>query len=132
MGPDPGDGREVKNKKPEGFRGGSHLLLRSEFWGALFWIGLGAFLAREGSALGLGSLNDPGSGFALFWVGALMLALAIPGLVVGLAAGGPKVPDLWTATRWGKVLLVLTLLVIFALVFERGGFILCTAVLLLT
>lgn len=107
------------------------MIRTAELWGALFWIALGAFIAWRGHDLGLGRLSEPGSGFALFWIGALMMALALPGLITGLAGSGPKLGTLWAGTRWGKVLFVLALLVVFAFAFEHVGFLLGTSVLLL-
>lgn len=110
---------------------GASVIRAAEFWGALFWLGLGAFIAHKGHDLGLGRLNEPGSGFALFWLGLLMMGLAIPGLLTGLAGNGPRIAALWAAARWGKVLFVLALLLVYAFAFEAGGFLLCTTLLLL-
>lgn len=107
------------------------MIRRTEFWGGLFWLGLGAFVAWQGSLLGLGRLSEPGSGFALFWIGLLTMALALPGLFQGLSGAGPQLWTLWAGTRWGKVLFVLALLLVYAFAFEPGGFILCTSLLLL-
>lgn len=107
------------------------MIRTAELWGALFWISLGAFIGWKGHELGLGTLSEPGSGFALFWIGALTMALALPGLLAGLAGSGPRLGALWAGTRWGKVLFVLAMLLVYAFVFEIGGFLLCTTVLLL-
>lgn len=103
----------------------------SEAWGALFWLVLGAYVARQGWLLELGPLREPGSGFALFWVGALMTALAVVVLITALHDPGPSVAALWHDTRWGKVVFVLALLVAFGFAFEPIGFLPCTLVLLL-
>jgi putative tricarboxylic transport membrane protein len=103
----------------------------SEAWGALFWLVIGAFVARQGWSLDLGQLREPGSGFALFWVGALMVLLATVVMVGALRDPGPALGDLWAGTRWGKVLFVLGLLVAFGFAFEPIGFMPCTLALLL-
>jgi putative tricarboxylic transport membrane protein len=103
----------------------------SEFWGGLFWLAIGAFVVWAGRDLGLGRINDPGSGFALFWIGVLMVALASSVLMASLRVPGASLASLWSGTRWGKVLLVVALLVAFGFAFEPIGFIPCTLALLL-
>jgi putative tricarboxylic transport membrane protein len=95
----------------------------SEFWGGLFWLVLGAGVAWSGLDLGLGRLNEPGSGFMLFWLGVLMIGLAASVVLKGALAGGAPITALWAGTRWGKVLLVIAVLLAFAVLFERLGFI---------
>jgi putative tricarboxylic transport membrane protein len=107
------------------------MIRSSEFWGGVFWLALGAFIVHAGRDLGLGRVNDPGSGFILFWVGGLMLALGAGVVLAALRAPGPSLGDLWRDTRWGKVLFVIALLLAFGFAFEPIGFIPCTIVLLL-
>lgn len=112
-------------------RDGGGMIRSSEFWGGLFWLAIGAFVTWAGRDLGLGRVNDPGSGFALFWVGLLTSALAVVVVLAALRAPGPTVGDLWAGTRWGKVALVVVLLVAYGLAFEPIGFVLCSVILLL-
>ncbi len=107
------------------------MIRSSEFWGGLFWLAVGAFVVWAGRDLGLGKINDPGSGFALFWIGVLMLALAASVLVGSLREPGASLASLWSGTRWGRVMLVVALLVAYGFAFEPIGFIPCTLVLLL-
>ena len=107
------------------------MIRSSEFWSGLFWLAIGAFVARAGWKLDLGRLNDPGSGFALFWIGLLIVVLSGSVLLAALREPGPTLGDLWEGTRWGKVLLVVALLVAYGFAFEPVGFIPCTLVLLL-
>ncbi|MET0606158.1 MAG: tripartite tricarboxylate transporter TctB family protein [Beijerinckiaceae bacterium] len=99
------------------------MIRSAEFWGGLFWLALGAFLAWQGRDLGLGRLNDPGSGFALLWIGAIMMALASAVILGAFRHPGQSVASLWTETRWRKLALVVALLLGFALAFERIGFV---------
>jgi len=108
------------------------VITRAEFWGGLFWLALGAFITWQGTLLELGKLSEPGSGFALFWVGIFMMLLSLPGLAASVRGVGPTVGALWAGTRWLKVLVVVALLVAYALAFEPVGFLVCTAALLLT
>ena len=107
------------------------MIRSAEFWGGLFWLALGAFLAWQGRDLGLGRLNDPGSGFALLWIGAIMMALASAVILGAFRHPGQSVASLWTETRWRKLALVVALLLGFALAFERIGFVPGAVVLLL-
>jgi putative tricarboxylic transport membrane protein len=103
----------------------------TEFWGGLFWLALGVFVIWAGRDLGLGQINDPGSGFALFWVGLLTTGLAGSVLLSAFREPGAELAALWSGTRWAKVLAVVVLLVAYGLLFERVGFIVCSVVLLL-
>lgn len=100
------------------------LALNSEVIGALFWFALGAFVAWLGWDLGLGKLNEPGSGAAIFWLGLAMIGLGAVVLVQALASGaGQPVATLWNGTRWPKILAILAALLILGTFFEQVGFI---------
>src|SRR5262249_33668488 len=99
------------------------LIRNSEFWGGLFWLALGGAIAWAGYDLGLGKLHEPGSGFMLFWLGLIMLALAACVVLTAALSGGRAISSLWSDTRWGKVLLVVAVLLVFAFAFEAVGFI---------
>ena len=51
-------------------------LNNSELWGGLIGLALGGFVVWSGSKLKLGTINDPGSGFVLFYTGILMCLFA--------------------------------------------------------
>lgn len=104
----------------------------AQFIGGLFWLALGAFVTYQGKDLGLGTLNEPGSGFALFWLGLLTMGFAAAVIVEALRHGGDRLSELWANTRWQKVLLIIVLLLLFGFFFERIGFIVCSLVLLMT
>lgn len=103
----------------------------AELWGGLFWLALGLFVTWQGWKMGLGVLSEPGSGFAIFWCGMMMAGLSLTIIVAAIADGGPALSSLWAETRWGKVLLVTALLVVFGFFFEQIGFIPCSLILLL-
>ena len=107
------------------------MIRNSELWGGLFWLGIGAFVISAGRDMGLGRLNEPGSGFAFYWIGILMCALALGVIGQALVSGGPTLASLWAGTRWRKVLVVIVLLLVYGLGFEAIGFIPCTLALLL-
>ncbi len=51
-------------------------LNNSELWGGLIGLALGGFVVWSGLKLKLGTINDPGSGFVLFYTGILMCVFA--------------------------------------------------------
>jgi putative tricarboxylic transport membrane protein len=99
------------------------LIRNSEFWGGLFWLVLGGALVWAGRDIGLGQLHEPGSGFMLFWLGLLMVGLAAIVMAKAVVSGGPPLASLWSGTRWGKVLVVVAVLLVFSFSFEAIGFI---------
>lgn len=103
----------------------------SEFWGGLFWLVVGTFVTWSGSDLGLGKINDPGPGFALFWVGLLMVGFSLSIITTSLRASGAPLATIWAGTRWAKVLLVVGLLLVYGWLFEAVGFIVLSIALLL-
>ena len=42
------------------------MVRKADFWSGTFWLCIAAFLVWQGRDLGLGRVNDPGSGFAVF------------------------------------------------------------------
>lgn len=107
------------------------MIANSQMWGGLFWLAVGLFVAFEGRNLGLGTTNEPGSGFALFWIGIIMSVLSAAEVVRAISQGSPSLASLWAGTRWQKVLLVTIMLLVFGFAFERIGFIICSLLLLL-
>lgn len=107
------------------------LLRNSQMWGGLFWLAIGAYVVWVGKDLGLGKLSEPGSGFAFYWIGLFMCALAAIVTGQGILKGSEDVAELWAGTRWAKVLLVTILLLVFGFLFERLGFVACSLALLL-
>jgi putative tricarboxylic transport membrane protein len=104
---------------------------KADLWGGLFWLALGLAALWQGLALGHGSLNDPGTGFMVFWTGLLIAGFAAAIIAEALLeAGGATLSALWAGSRWRRVIVVVAALAIYAAAFERVGFILCTLALL--
>jgi putative tricarboxylic transport membrane protein len=99
---------------------------------ALFWLAVALGITAAGWDLRLGRLNDPGSGFMIFWVGVAMTALCVATLVAALRrpADG-RLRDLWSGSRWRHVPYVTVLLAIYAWLLPTLGFPLMSALLLL-
>ncbi len=108
------------------------MIANSQMWGALFWLAIAGYVTWAGQDLGIGKLHEPGSGFALYWIGLIMVALSLATLAQSLMRGAESIGELWAGTRWGKVLLVVVMLLVFGFFFEWLGFIVCSMALLLT
>ena len=65
------------------------MIRNSELWGGLFWLAIGGFVVWAGRDMGLGRLHEPGPGFAFYWIGILMSALALGVIGQALVSGGP-------------------------------------------
>ncbi len=99
---------------------------------ALFWLAIAAGITAAGYDLRLGTLSDPGSGFLVFWVGVIMVTLAVVAVVQGLRQpAGAGIASLWTGLRWRHVPYVTALLAIYAASLTWLGFPLATVLLLL-
>ena len=107
------------------------LLRNAQLWGGLVWLAFGAFIAYQGYELGLGHTHEPGSGFAIFWLGLLIAAFSLSIILSAVQEGSEDIASLWKDTRWGRVLLIILLLLVFGFLFEAIGFIVCSLVLLL-
>jgi putative tricarboxylic transport membrane protein len=99
------------------------LWANADFLGGLFWLVLGAGVTWAGYDLDIGKLHAPGSGFMLFWLGLLMIGLASTIVAHAAVHDGPSIASLWSGTRWGKVVVVMTALLVYAFLFEPIGFI---------
>ena len=106
-------------------------LNNSELWGGLVGLAFGIFVIWEGYKLKIGSINDPGSGFVLFYTGILMCLFALSIIVAAITEGGPTVRSLWAGTRWTKPLVVIGCLALFASLLQPLGFLLSSIPLLL-
>ncbi|MEQ1647323.1 MAG: tripartite tricarboxylate transporter TctB family protein [Hyphomicrobiaceae bacterium] len=108
------------------------MLRKADFWSGVFWLIVALFVVWQGKLLGLGKLSDPGSGFAVFWIGVLLVLFSVS-VIVSAARGqhGPILARLWDDARWGRVLAVVALLIGYGAVFEWAGFVVSTIVLLL-
>ena len=107
------------------------LLGSSELWCGLVGLALGIFVIWAGQKLKIGSINDPGSGFVLFYTGILMCLFAGTIIIAAITEGGPSVASLWAGTRWTKPLVVIACLAAFSFLFQPLGFLLASVPLLL-
>lgn len=106
-------------------------LNNSEFWTGVIGLGLGVFVIRSGLKLKLGTINDPGSGFMLFYIGILMCAFAVTIILASVTEGGPTFGSRWQDARWSKPVLIIACLIAYAFALEPLGFLIATIPLML-
>ena len=106
-------------------------LNNSELWGGLIGLALGLFVVWSGLKLKLGTINDPGSGYVLFYTGILMCMFATTIIIAALTEGGPTFGSRWKDARWSKPLLVIACLTAFAFALDTVGFLLSAIPLML-
>ena len=113
-------------------RTNQHLKLNnSELWGGLIGLALGIFVIRSGIKLKIGSINDPGSGYVLFYTGILMCLFALTIVFASLTEGGPSFGSRWEGARWTRPVIVIACLIAFSLALEPLGFLLSAIPLML-
>jgi putative tricarboxylic transport membrane protein len=98
-------------------------------WCGIFCFTFGALLCYAASRLGVGSATDPGSGFIFFWSGLIMALLSLALFVESVRELSGEIRYV-ARTNWAKIVLVLSSLVLYALFFERLGFVLSTFLLM--
>ena len=106
-------------------------LNNSELWTGVLGIALGVFVIRSGLKLKLGTINDPGSGYVLFYTGILMCLFAATIIFASLTEGGPTFGSRWQDTRWTKPIVVIACLTAFAFALDPLGFLLSSVPLML-
>jgi putative tricarboxylic transport membrane protein len=106
-------------------------LNNSELWGGLIGLALGIFVIRSGIKLKLGTINDPGSGYVLFYTGILMCLFALTIIVAAVTEGGPSFASCWEGARWTKPLAIIACLTAFSFALEPLGFLLSAIPLML-
>src|SRR3954454_22646571 len=106
-------------------------LNNSELWGGLIGLALGGFVIWAGLKLKLGTINDPGSGYVLFYTGILMCLFAASIIFAAVTEGGPTFASRWEDTRWTKPLLVIVCLTAFSFALDPLGFLLSSIPLML-
>jgi putative tricarboxylic transport membrane protein len=106
-------------------------ITNTELWGGLVGLALSIFVIWSGYSLKLGTINDPSSGYVMFYAGLLMVVFSFIILYGAIKEGGPTFLSLWRHALWSKPLLVIALLVAFTLLFETLGFLVSTVSLLI-
>ena len=103
----------------------------SELWSGLVALALSLFVVWSGIDMGMGTINDPGSGYVVFYAGLLMILFSVIMLYSAVKDGGPTFVSLWRDVLWTKPMIVIALLIAFTLAFETLGFLISTIILLI-
>ncbi|HMM90144.1 tripartite tricarboxylate transporter TctB family protein [Bradyrhizobium sp.] len=106
-------------------------LNNSELWGGLIGLALGGFVIWSGLRLKLGTINDPGSGYVLFYTGILMCLFSATIIFAAVTEGGPTFGSRWQDARWTKPVIVIACLAAFAFALDPLGFLLSSIPLML-
>jgi putative tricarboxylic transport membrane protein len=109
----------------------THKIDNTKFWSGLAALALSVFVVCSGYQLKLGTINEPGSGFVIFYAGLLMILFSVIILYEAIEDGGPTFLSHWRDVLWTKPLIVIVLLVAFTFVFELAGFVTSTTLLLM-
>jgi putative tricarboxylic transport membrane protein len=112
--------------KSSGFR-----VNNAELWGGAIWFAVSLFVLEQGRRLGFGTVNAPGMGFMMFWLGIVMAGLSLGVAAQSIRSEGPSIRALWAGTRWVKTLIVIVAFVLYAYAFTQLGFLLSTIPLML-
>ena len=106
-------------------------LNNSELWTGLLGLALGAFVIWSGLKLKLGTINDPGSGYVLFYTGILMCLFAASISIAAVTEGGPTFGSRWDDARWTKPVVIIASLIAYSFALDQLGFLIATIPLLL-
>jgi putative tricarboxylic transport membrane protein len=93
-----------------------------------FWLAISIFVCVEAARVGIGSFRYQGPGFLPFWSGVMLSTFSIILVVTDTLRKHEKrnLKDLWKGTSWGKVILVLILLLAYAFLLPTVGYLIAT------
>lgn len=99
----------------------------------LFWLAISIFVCKTAIKLGVGSFSSPGSGFLFFWSSLILGALSVI-LIIKSILGKREAKlliDSWKGLKWGKAVLAIITIFLYALILTELGFILATFLLMI-
>ncbi len=96
---------------------------------SFFLMIVSSWIIVDSYKLSVGNLKDPGPGFLPLWLGIILGAMAL-GLLLKATwqeEGSKTLREIWgKRIRWGKVLFVLLLLILFGALLDSAGFLIVT------
>jgi putative tricarboxylic transport membrane protein len=92
---------------------------------------LGLYVAFEGYALKMGTLQSPKPGFLIFWAGIILSGLSLVLFIKTFYSEDRARAPLWKGFQWHKGLKIIIFLSIYVAVFQWLGFLVSTFILLL-
>jgi putative tricarboxylic transport membrane protein len=109
--------------------------MRVDSCSSLVWFILGVAVVYTSYKMGMGVLAKPGPGLFTFICGVILCAMAVVVFVHSQIEKqeekAKRVIRLWTSLKWHKTLLSILLLVVYALILTRIGFLASTIFLLI-
>lgn len=95
----------------------------------LFWLAISIVACVKSFQANLGTFYLPGPGFFPFWSGCILGALSIILVVTSTLKKNESesIPNLWRGMEWGRVILALTSLFIYAIFLPSLGYLLATS-----
>jgi len=95
------------------------------------WLVLGLAVCIEAWRLTVGDFTRPGPGFLPFWAGALLALLSLISLIQTMAEKPDEEPSVWAGVNIAKLGLVMLALLLYVVLLDTLGFLVCTFLLLL-
>lgn len=112
---------------PCGFVKGGIFLAKLDRFSSLFWLFLSVVITLQSYRLGIGSVNDPGPGFIFFYSAIFIGIMSIILFVISTAKAKEETGvGTFENVHWIKVLLPFAYILMYAVILEKGGFILST------
>jgi putative tricarboxylic transport membrane protein len=103
---------------------------RADSYSSMFWLVVSILICVHASRLGVGKLNDPGSGFVFMFSGLVIGIFSLLGFLLSLREKDERGASSFKNVHWGKLLLTLSYILLYGILLERVGFLLSTFLLL--
>jgi putative tricarboxylic transport membrane protein len=103
-------------------------MINSDQVSGFFWLAISIFVCIQASRIGIGDFHSQGPGFLPFCSGVILSTFSIILLVKSALkkTEDREIKNLWKGMSWGKVVLVLSLLLIYALLLPILGYLIAT------
>ena len=103
-------------------------MINSDQLSGFIWLAISIFVCIEASRIGIGDFHSQGPGFLPFLSGVMLSAFSIILVVKSTLkkAENGGIKNLWKGMSWGKVVLVFSLLLIYALLLPILGYLIAT------
>lgn len=101
---------------------------------SLFFLLIGLYVCLHSFSLGLGRFREPGPGFIFFLAGALLSFFSIIDLMKNYLVkekNHNKLKELWSGSKWQKIVIVLVAICIWSYLLNLLGFFLSTFLLMI-
>jgi putative tricarboxylic transport membrane protein len=93
---------------------------------SMVWFCLGLFIAAYSPRFKLGTSSEPGSGLLPFISGVVICICSAITFLLAVKEKSGRAKEIWNHVQFRKLLFVFIVLLFYALMMEKLGFILCT------